>query len=54
MFLRRLLKIVSKVGRPVLRILGVKRGTVADKAAEIVEIIEPTVSESEKPAAPRT
>lgn len=40
MKLRKILGWVARAGRPILKILGVKGGTVATKAAEIVEVVE--------------
>jgi len=37
----RLVHILARIGRPLLLLLGVKRGTVADKAAEAAEILAP-------------
>lgn len=38
--LRSILSVLAKVGRPLLRLAGVKGGTVADKAAEGAEILD--------------
>lgn len=40
MKLRKILGFVAKVGHPLLRILGVKKGTVADKVSEAAEVID--------------
>lgn len=39
----RLVRILARIGRPLLRLLGVKRGTAADKAAEAAEILAPLI-----------
>jgi hypothetical protein len=40
MRLRSILGVIAKLGRPLLRLVGVKGGTVASKAAEAVEEID--------------
>ena len=37
------LRVLSRIGRPLLRLLGVKKGTAADKAAEGLEILGPLI-----------
>jgi hypothetical protein len=37
------LRALARIGRPLLRLLGVKKGTVADKAAEGLEILVPLI-----------
>lgn len=34
---------IARIGRPLLRLLGVKRGSAADKAAEAAEILAPLI-----------
>lgn len=43
-----LFRALARIGTPVLRILGVKRGTAADKAAEVARTIEPLLPPDEK------
>jgi hypothetical protein len=43
--LRGALRFLAKVARPLLKVIGVKAGTVADKAAEGVEIIDRALPE---------
>lgn len=42
----KVLSILAKLGRPILDILGVKKGTVAQKAAEVAEVVDQTISPS--------
>ena len=39
----RFLRVLARIGSPFLRLLGVKKGTVADKAAEGLEILSPLI-----------
>lgn len=43
--LRGPLRFLAKVARPLLKILGVKAGTVAGKAAEGIEVIDKAIPE---------
>lgn len=49
MFLRKFIHILAVVARPILRLAGIKGGTVADKTAEGVEIIDKALP-PEKPS----
>lgn len=42
----RVLYVIARLGRPVLRILGVKGGTAAEKAAEVAEVLDETIGPS--------
>jgi hypothetical protein len=43
---RRLLGFVAALARPILGILGVKRKTVASKAAEVIEVVDRVIPPS--------
>ncbi len=44
----RLVHVLARVGRPLLRLFGVKRGTVPDKVAEAAEVLDPILPSSSK------
>ena len=47
--LRSILGFVAKAGNPILNLLGVKRGTVAAKAADAAEIVDKALPAAEDP-----
>lgn len=49
--LRAAIHVIARAGRPILKLLGVKGGTVAGKVQEGAEIIDPLLPSS--PPAPR-
>lgn len=49
MNLRRILRFIAKIGHPILRVLGVKKGTVADKVADGAEIVDGALPEEVDP-----
>ena len=49
-FLAKVVHVTSLIGRPILALLGVKRGTAAGKAVEGAEILDPVVN----PQTPRS
>ena len=52
--LRKALHVFALLGRPIMRIFGVKKGSVADKAAEAAEVADKVLpKDGDKPSSPK-
>ena len=42
------IRLLARIGRPLLRLFGIRSGTVAEKAVSVAEIVEPILPPDEK------